>query len=412
MKENISFDNRRAQTLAGVLHRPTSGPARACAIFAHCFTCTKNSKAAVRISEALAARGIEVLRFDFTGLGESEGDFSSTHFSSNVDDLVDAAAHMEGIGLAPALFIGHSLGGTAVLAAAHEVDSVLAVATIGAPADAKHVLHLMNKDLEAIESTGEATVQLGGQSFDIHKDFVDDVRMQNVCENLRSLRKALLVMHSPIDEVVSIEQAAHIYSNALHPKSFVSLEDADHLLTKDRDSAYVASMLATWAERYVDKKSPDGHHAGHPEGAAVVSGNTDDGFKVAINANGHQLIGDEPKDIGGTGLGPTPYDLLGAALASCTVMTMNFFARREKIPLEHAEVSVQHDRIHADDCQDCKKTGGKIDRFQRKITMRGDLDEAQLALLMKIADRCPVHRTLENEIIVESHMDQPIDQNG
>ncbi len=404
MQENISFENRRAQTLAGVLHRPVSGPTRACAVFAHCFTCTKNSKAAVRISEALAAQGIEVLRFDFTGLGQSEGDFSRTHFSSNVDDLVDAAAYMEGIGLAPTLMIGHSLGGTAVLAAAHEIDSVLAVATIGAPADAKHVLHLMNKNLEEIESAGKATVQLGGRPFDINREFVDDVRMQNVCEKLRALRKALLVMHSPVDEVVSIEQAALIYSNALHPKSFISLDDADHLLTRDRDSAYVARMLATWAERYIDEQAPENNSAQHPAGAAVVSGKTNDGFKVAINANGHRFTGDEPKGIGGTDLGPTPYDLLGAALASCTVMTMNFFARRENLPLEQVEVSVQHDRIHADDCEDCKKTDGKIDRFQREIEMQGDLNEEQLALLMKIADRCPVHRTLENEITIESHI--------
>lgn len=404
MQKNISFENRRAQTLAGVVHRPVSGPTRACAIFAHCFTCTKNSKAAVRISEALAAQGIEVLRFDFTGLGQSEGDFSRTHFSSNVDDLIDAAAFMEDTGLAPALLIGHSLGGTAVLAAAHEIDSVLAVATIGAPADAKHVLHLMNKDLEEIESTGKAIVQLGGQPFDIHKEFVDDVRMQNVCEKLRALRKALLVMHSPVDEVVSIDQAALIYSNALHPKSFVSLEDADHLLTNDRDSTYVASMLASWAERYIDGHSSENAPARHLDGAAVVNGKTSDGFKVSINANGHLFTGDEPKSVGGTELGPTPYDLLGAALASCTVMTMNFFAQRENLPLEQVEVSVKHDRIHAHDCEECKKTDGKIDRFRRAIKMQGNLDEEQLALLMKIADRCPVHRTLENEIIIASQM--------
>ncbi len=402
MREKISFENRRAQTLAGVLHRPESGSTRACAIFAHCFTCTKNSKAAVRISEALAAQGIEVLRFDFTGLGQSEGDFSSTHFSSNVDDLADAAAYMGNIGLAPALLVGHSLGGTAALAAAHEIDSVLAVATIGAPADAKHVLQLMNTNLEEIESAGKATVQLGDQSFDIHKDFVDDVRMQNVCENLRSLRKALLVMHSPVDEVVSIKQAALIYSNALHPKSFISLQDADHLLTSDRDSAYVASMLAAWAERYIGEQTTEKNSARHLAGAAVVNGKTNDGFTVAINANGHRFTGDEPKDIGGAGLGPTPYDLLGAALASCTVMTMNFFARREDLPLEQVEVSVKHDRIHADDCEDCEKTDGKIDRFQREIEIQGDLTEEQLALLMKIADRCPVHRTLKNEITIVS----------
>jgi uncharacterized OsmC-like protein/alpha-beta hydrolase superfamily lysophospholipase len=404
MQEPTVFENRQKQMLAGVFHHPLSEPARACAIFAHCFTCTKNSKAAVRISEALAARGIRVLRFDFTGLGQSEGDFSETHFSSNVDDLVDAAEHMKSMGNAPSLLIGHSLGGTAVLAAAHEIDSALAVATIGSPADANHILHLMHDELEEISIHGQATVKLGGRNFDIRQDFVEDVRMQTVCERLPALRKALLVLHSPVDEVVSIDQAAHIYSHAKHPKSFISLDGADHLLTNDRDSFYVASTLATWAERYLDQQTADDKTARYLAGAAVVSGKTSDGFQVSVNANGHLSTADEPTSIGGKNLGPTPYDLLGAALASCTVMTMNFFARRENLPLDEVEVSVQHDRIHADDCVDCQKTDGKIDLFQREISMQGNLSDEQLALLMKIADRCPVHRTLENEIKITSQM--------
>ncbi len=402
MLKNITFKNRRGQVLAGVLHQPKSGQKSACAVFAHCFTCTKNSKAAVRISEELAAEGIEVLRFDFTGLGQSEGDFSTTHFSSNVDDLVDAVAHMAAIDRPPSLLIGHSLGGTAVLAAAHEIDSVVAVATIGAPADAKHVLHLLDEDLAEIESTGQATVRLAGRPFKIRKDFVDDVRMQTVCENLHGLRKALMVMHSPVDELVSIEQAGLLYKNALHPKSFVSLDGADHLLTHNRDIAYAARMLAAWATRYVEHESDKMLKARFLESAAVAIGDTSDGFLVSINANGHEFAGDEPPALGGTGLGPTPYDLLGASLASCTVMTLNFFARREKLPLEQVEVSVQHDRIHAADCEECDKQHGKIDRFRREISIRGELDDGQRRLLMKIADRCPVHRTLENEITIVS----------
>ena len=404
MRENITFENRQAQTLSGVLHKPASGQARACAVFAHCFTCTKNSKAAVRISEALAAEGITVLRFDFTGLGQSEGDFSSTHFSSNVDDLVDAAAFMSARGEPPALLIGHSLGGTAVLAAAHEIDSAVAVATIGSPANAEHVLHLIDEDLTEIETEGEATVRLGGRPFKIKKEFVEDARTQSVCEKLPSLRKALLVMHSPVDATVSINQAARIYTQAKHPKSFVTLDDADHLLTRDRDSRYAARMLATWASRYIEQDKPETTSVRLIPGAAVVHGNTGDGFLVSMNADGHKFIGDEPPGHGGTGLGPTPYDLLGAALASCTVMTLNFFARRENLPLEQVEVSVTHDRIHADDCTDCEKKSGKIDRFKRDISVQGDLNNEQLKLMLKIADRCPVHRTLENEITIASRL--------
>jgi putative redox protein len=344
------------------------------------------------------------LRFDFTGLGQSEGDFSSTHFSSNVDDLVDAAAFMEQQGEPPALLIGHSLGGTAVLAAAHEIDAVTAVATIGSPASAEHVLHLIEDDLDKIESEGHAQVRLAGRPFNIKKDFVEDARTQSVCENLHKLRKALLVMHSPVDELVSIDQAALIYTNAKHPKSFVSLDNADHLLTRDEDSAYAARVLATWASRYAYQDSAEVAAARYVPGASVVEGKTGEGFLVSINADGHQLIGDEPAKQGGTGRGPTPYDLLGAALSSCTVMTLNFFARREKLPLEDVEVVVRHDRIHAADCENCEKTSGRIDRFTREISLGGNLDGDQRALLLKIADRCPVHHTLQNEITIVSKL--------
>jgi len=404
MPENISFQNRNGATLSGVIHEPQTGAVVACALFAHCFTCTKNSKAAVRIAEALADEGIKVLRFDFTGLGQSEGDFSSTHFSSNVDDLIDAANYLSSRGEPPALLVGHSLGGTAVLAAAHEIESALAVATIGSPANASHVLHLIEDGLEQIESDGQATVKLAGRPFNIKKDFVEDVRTQSVCENIGKLRKALLVMHSPVDELVGIEQAAMIYKQAMHPKSFVSLDNADHLLTRDRDSLYAAKVLATWASRYVGSTEKVATPARFVKDASVASGNKEDGFLTGINSNGHRFTGDEPLSAGGTNLGPTPYDLLGSALASCTTMTLNFFARRENLPLEHVEVTVSHDQIHAKDCSACIKQEGKIDRFTRKILLQGDLDDEQRALLLKIADRCPVHKTLENEIRIVSEL--------
>jgi putative redox protein len=408
MQQNLKFTNREGQTLAGVLHAPDVAPPRASAVFAHCFTCTKNIKAAVRIADALAGEGFAVLRFDFTGLGQSEGDFSETRFSSNVDDLVDAAEFMSGRDQPPALLIGHSLGGTAVLAAAHEIESVEAVATIAAPADPEHVLNLLDHKVEKIENEGSARAELGGQPVRISKAFIDDVRTRSVSDNLGSLRKALLVMHSPVDDIVSIDEAARIYRQALHPKSFVSLDDADHLLSRDRDARYAARVLAAWAGRYIKDEAVSPPQARFVENAAVVDGRRDDGFLVSINANGFPMLGDEPPGQGGSGRGPSPYNLLASALASCTVMTLNFFARREKIPLERAEATVRHERIHAEDCAECEKKSGRIEHFTRTISLRGDLDDSHRQLLLKIADRCPVHRTLEND----AHISTTLEEDG
>ena len=401
MQERITFTNRSGQQLAGVLHRPDAGPVQAAALFAHCFTCTKNIFAAVNIADALAAEGYLVLRFDFTGLGESEGDFADTHFSANVADLLDAAGWMASEHRAPDLLVGHSLGGTAMLAAAHEVDSAVAVATMGSPSDAEHVLHLLDDDLDTIESCGEARVKLAGRPFHIRQSFVDDVRAHSVRDGIRGLRRALLVMHAPGDELVSIDEAASIYTAALHPKSFVSLDDADHLLTRPRDARYAATVLAAWASRFLpDIEGTESLAA--VAGAVVVEGAAADGFRVAVNANGHPLMGDEPESYGGSNRGPSPYDLLAASLGTCTVMTLNFYARREGLPLEGAAVTVRHDRIHAEDCAHCDATTGKVDRLSREIRLDGDLDEATRQRLLKIADRCPVHKTLHNEIVVEN----------
>jgi putative redox protein len=319
MQENVRFENSRGEQLSGVLHTPDTAHVAACAVFAHCFTCTKNIKAAVNISEALAGEGLAVLRFDFTGLGQSEGDFADTHFSSNVQDLVDAAVFMAGRFEPPAILVGHSLGGTAVLAAAHQLESVKAVATVGSPADAEHVLHLLDDDIEAIEQQGEAQVSLAGRPFRIRRDFVDDVRSQSVRDGIRSLRRALLVMHSPVDELVPIEQASQIYASALHPKSFVSLDKADHLLSAERDSRYVGQLLAAWATRYIDFEEHLPEMAPHVKDAVVIRGEPQDIFLSAVNANGHRLLADEPEHYGGTDFGPNPYDFLsGGRGASST----------------------------------------------------------------------------------------------
>ncbi len=413
MQEKITFQTRDGQSLAGVIHRPDAaqlqgGKPRAQALFAHCFTCTKNIKAAVHIAEALCDEGIAVLRFDFTGLGQSEGDFAATHFSSNVQDLVDAADYLAREHQAPTILAGHSLGGTACLAAAHHIDSVKAVATIASPADAEHVLHLLQDDVEAIEKSGEARVNLGGVPFTLRKEFIDDVRSQSVRDGIRQLRRALLVMHSPIDQLVPVEEAARIYTSALHPKSFVSLDDADHLLSRERDSRYAGRVLAAWASRYVEEAVPAAAQpAAVPaaaEGAVVVSGRTADVFKVAINANGHALVGDEPESYGGGNTGPSPYDFLSAGLAACTVMTINMYARRKEWPVEAVEVQVVHGKIHAKDCADCETTEGKIDRFERQIAFSGELSEEQVQRLLEIADRCPVHLTLHREVKVDTRL--------
>jgi len=404
MQKNIRFSTKSGDTLAGVLHVPDAGAPRAWAVFAHCFTCTKNIKAAVNIAEALRLEGIAVLRFDFTGLGQSEGEFSDTHFSSNVQDLVDAAGFLASEHDAPSILVGHSLGGTACLAAAARLDSVKAVATLGSPADAEHILGLLQEDIETIEEQGEATVKLAGRPFTIARDFVDDVRRQRVRDGIHSLRKALLVMHSPLDEIVSIDEATRIYTSALHPKSFVSLDDADHLLSKERDSRYAGQLLAAWASRYIGSAVAPIPLAPFESDAVVVNGQTENGFRVSINADGHLLAGDEPASLGGKDSGPTPYDYLSAALASCTVMTLNMYARHKKIELTSAEVSVRHGKIHARDCEECETREGKIDQFDRIIRLEGDLSDEQRQRLLEIADRCPVHKTLHQEVAIKSSL--------
>ncbi|MDX1381384.1 MAG: bifunctional alpha/beta hydrolase/OsmC family protein [Xanthomonadales bacterium] len=402
MQEQVRFPSEAGHELAGVLHLPDAGSPRAWAVFAHCFTCTKNLKAATYIADALCLEGIAVLRFDFTGLGQSEGEFAETHFSSNVQDLVDAAGFLASEYAAPTLLVGHSLGGTAILAATHRIDSARAVATIAAPADADHVLKVLEEDLDTIEAQGEATVRLAGRSFRVRKDFVDDVRSQSVRDGIRDLGKALLIMHSPVDSVVSVDEAANIYRAAMHPKSYISLDDADHLLSRPQDSRYAGHVLAAWASRFIgdaeDAVEPAIHHTGH----VVVSGKPDDGFRVAINADGHRLLGDEPEAQGGTDRGPSPYDLLSAALASCTVMTLNMYARHKKLPLESVRVDVRHGKVHAEDCEHCDEKSAKIDRFERTIRLEGNLTDDQRKRLMEIADRCPVHRTLHGQIDIKS----------
>ncbi|SNS45150.1 bifunctional alpha/beta hydrolase/OsmC family protein [Tropicimonas sediminicola] len=397
--ERITFEGAHGTPLAARLDMP-EGPHLTTAIFAHCFSCTKDIAAARRIAQRLAGMGIAVLRFDFTGLGHSEGEFANTTFTSNAGDLKAAAAYLEARGMAPTLMIGHSLGGAAVLKSAGEVDSLKAVVTIGAPFEPGHVTHHFADALPRIEAEGMAPVDLGGRSFCIGRDFVEDVLKADLAPHIANLRKALLVLHAPRDSVVGIDNATRIFMAARHPKSFVTLDDADHLVSRAADAEYAAEVIAAWAGRYIELRPP-APPPGAPEGVVRASEADPDGFLQDISHGPrHHTLADEPLAYGGTDRGMSPYGFLSAALAACTSMTIRMYARRKEWPLEHVSVDVTHEKVHA---QDSDLTGpNRIDRFTRRIRLEGPLDAGQRARLLDIADRCPVHKTLEAGARVET----------
>jgi uncharacterized OsmC-like protein/alpha-beta hydrolase superfamily lysophospholipase len=398
--ERFDFPNAKGEKLAAVLDLPEGSP-RAYALFAHCFTCGKNVVAAKRIADALTVLGIAVLRFDFTGIGSSEGEFSNTTFSSNVDDLVAAADHLRKMREAPTLLIGHSLGGAAVLAAASAVAEARAVVTIAAPFDPSHVTHLFKDKLDAIGTEGEVEVALAGRPFRIRREFLDDVAQHKLAGHVGKLHKALLIFHSPTDDTVGIENASQIFAAAKHPKSFISLAGADHLLTKRNDAVYVANVLAAWAERYLD--TAPAAVASEDQPRVVVVTETGGGkFQQSVAIGPHRLIADEPVAAGGLDSGPGPYDLLLSALGACTSMTMRLYADHKKLPLERVSVTLSHAKIHAQDCEECETKEGKIDRIDREIRLEGELSAEQRARLFEIADKCPVHRTLHSEISIRT----------
>ena len=398
--ERFDFFNDRGERLSALLDRPVIEP-RAYALFAHCFTCGKDIHAAKRIAAGLTALGIAVLRFDFTGLGSSEGEFANTTFSSNVADLIAAARHMTEQGRGPALLIGHSLGGAAILAAAGDIAPARAVVTIAAPADPAHVTHLFRDHVDAIRDAGEIEVSLGGRPFTIKHEFLDDIEGHKQAERIAHLRKALLVFHSPTDEIVGIENATAIFVAAKHPKSFVSLAGADHLLSRKEDAAYVANVIAAWAERYLDTQMPIAELEAESEGVTVTE--TGQGkFQQSVRAGRHALIADEPAAQGGLDSGPNPYDLVLAGLGACTSMTLRLYADRKGLPLERVSVALKHSRIHAADCETCETKEGMVDRIDRVLTLTGDLDGEQRQRLLEIADKCPVHRTLTSEIDIRT----------
>lgn len=403
--ERITFPGHSGAELSARLDLP-EGPHLATALFAHCFTCGKDVVAARRIATRLAAMGIATMRFDFTGLGQSKGDFAETGFLSNVADLTAAAGYLKERGMAPALIIGHSLGGAAVLKAVGQIDSTRAVVTIGAPFDPGHVTHNFAGALDRIEADGVAEVDLGGRPIRIGRDFVREVAAEELTAPIANLKRALLVLHAPRDQIVGIENAAEIFKAAKHPKSFVTLDDADHLITRPADADYAAEVIAAWSARYLDLKEPEAPK-GAPEGIVRVSEADPDGFLQNVSHGPrHHALADEPESYGGTNRGMTPYGFLAAGLGACTSMTVRMYARRKKWPLTHVRVDVSHDKVHAEDCADCER-GGKIDLFKREITLEGDLDEEQRARLLEIADKCPVHRTLEASSRVETTLADP-----
>lgn len=398
--EKVAFPGHSGESLAARLDAPDTPP-RAYALFAHCFTCTKDIFAASQIARSLAEAGVAVLRFDFTGLGHSDGEFANTNFSSNVGDLIAAADHLRANYEAPALLIGHSLGGAAVLAAAGDIPECKAVVTIGAPADPGHVAHLFGDKAAAIEAEGEAEVSIGGRPFRVQKQFLDDIREQTLTDRIGNLRKALLVMHGPFDQIVGVDSAAAIFAAAKHPKSFISLDTADHLMSKRKDANYAATALAGWASRYLPAgETSDTAAVSAGEGEVVVGETGENPFAQAIAAGPHRLRADEPPRVGGGDTGPTPYGLLLAGLGACTSMTLRMYANRKQLPLERVVVRLRHDKIHAEDCAECETKDGKIDRIDRVIELTGDLDEVTRQRLLEIADKCPVHRTLESENLI------------
>jgi putative redox protein len=398
--ERLEFANLKGEKLAALMDLPLGKP-NAFALFAHCFTCGKDNLTAKRISERLALSGIGVLRFDFTGLGTSDGEFADTHFSSNVDDLVAAADYLRKSYGMPAILIGHSLGGAAVLAAAHRIPDAGAVVTIAAPCDPAHVTKLFKEHIDKIRSQGEVQVSLAGREFRIKREFLDDVAEQKITECLANLRKALLVFHSPTDDIVGIENASRIFAAAKHPKSFVSLAGADHLLSKKNDSVYVGGVIAAWTERYLEQ--PAERSDEQIEIGTVLVRETGGGkFQQEILSGSHRFLADEPVKVGGLDSGPGPYDLLLAGLGACTSMTLRLYADHKKLPLERVSVRLMHNRIHAEDCLNCETKEGMIDRIDRSITMEGPLDAEQRKRLLEIANKCPVHRTLESEIEIRT----------
>ncbi len=389
--KSIKFKNDRGLELSGKLEFPLTKKPDAFAIFSHVFTGSKNLNATRNISRALTLNGIAVLRFDFTGLGDSQGDFAESNFSTNVADIMAASKYLEENHSAPSILIGHSLGGAAAIYAAKKIDSIKAVCTIGAPSEPQHVTHLFGLSLETIEKDGEAEVTIGGRKFIIKRQFIEDIRAVDLEAITRDLKKAILILHSPQDNVVEIENAAKIYHAAHHPKSFITLNNADHMLSNKDDAYYAAHVISSWVKRYI----PIPKKEELKTEKQVIAKLGAKGYTTDIMAGKHGLIADESEELGGNDFGPSPYELLNTALGACTAMTLQMYARRKKWPLKDVRVHLSFDRSYKDDCMNCEDYERKLGLYDMRIELDGPLDEDQKARLLEIAHRCPVHKTLK-----------------
>ena len=395
--QKVNFTNAEGQQLVGRLELPINQHPHNFAIFAHCFTCNKNLSAVKNITRELTSNGFGVLRFDFTGLGESEGDFENTNFSGNVEDLISASNYLKENYTAPTLLIGHSLGGAAAIFAASEIETIKSVVTVGAPSNPKHVQHLIHSSVEEIKTTGKANVNIGGRPFTIKKQFLDDIETKSLPDVAKNLRKALLVMHSPQDTTVGIENAEEIYLAARHPKSFVSLDGADHLLMRKEDSIYVGSVIATWAKRYISIPKTETISTSHQ---AVASLDAADGFTTQMTVGNHTMMADEPISYGGNDFGPSPYELVSAGLSACTAMTVQMYTKRKGWDLENIQVHTSHTKVAKQIVENGENKEIKVDTFNREIQLKGNLDDKQKERILQIADKCPVHKTLHSDIEV------------
>ncbi|MBR9846350.1 MAG: OsmC family protein [Algicola sp.] len=402
-KKKLQISNKKGIKLQAYLELPANQKPNYYAVFAHCFTCSSTLSAVKNISRSLTNHGFGVLRFDFTGLGRSEGEFSDSYFSANVDDLIAVNDYLKANYKAPSLLVGHSLGGAAVLVAASKLDNIEAVSTIGAPATINHVKHLFSHDIDNIQEQGLMKVNIGGRPFHIDEDFVSDFDKTDLPSIVKNLRKPLLIMHSPIDTIVGIKNAEQLYLHAHHPKSFISLDDADHLLSNSEDSSYVGNVIGAWVERYFESKE---NTMLNTEGEQLVAhlNLKEDNFTTKIQTAKHNFIADEPTTIGGDDFGPSPYDFLSAGLAACTVMTLKLYAERKQWDLQEVYAYITYSKKHSEDLMLDLEKPSRIDHLLKKLVFVGDLDSSQKQKLKEIASKCPVHKTLITDTIIETEI--------